>query len=298
MNSCNYGYIFHDIIIHDGLIAKIAKTTKGKEKINNEARFYQIISSLPLLLQFSTPRLVTYDEDAGRLVLEYIEKATMVTVGCLPEIHRQLACLHSIKQKTTYQQILDDTLYEVRDKPLERYDGNFDLSQVWTINGLKYKDIFYYVDKIQRRIRILLPLYYSDEYSLIHGDPHLGNIIQAKDQIYFIDPRGQYGQTKLYGLPHYDYAKLLFGLSGYSEFDQADITKLDIHNGNLNIDFLHERYYTGTEDMEGIEGIEGMDELTKLLSLSIWLANNNTFHENAKRTLSLLTAYYLCEKYL
>ena len=35
------------------------------------------------------------------------------------------------------------------------------------------------------------------------------------NEIIFIDPRGYFGNTKLYGLKQYDFAKLLFGLSGY-----------------------------------------------------------------------------------
>jgi hypothetical protein len=37
----------------------------------------------------------------------------------------------------------------------------------------------------------------------------------------FIDPRGYFGETELYGLPDYDYAKTLYSLSGYDLFNYS-----------------------------------------------------------------------------
>ena len=46
--------------------------------------------------------------------------------------------------------------------------------------------------------------------------------------MYFIDPRGIFGETLLFGLKEYDYAKFLFGLSGYSKFDNMNIKNLKL----------------------------------------------------------------------
>ena len=69
---------------------------------------------------------------------------------------------------------------------------------------------------------------------MIHGDTHLGNIlIDNSNNIYYIDPRGYFGNKKLFGLHYYDYAKLMFGLSGYSIFDEMIIDKLNIIDNNM-----------------------------------------------------------------
>ena len=45
----------------------------------------------------------------------------------------------------------------------------------------------------------------------------------SDNDIIFIDPRGYFGDTKVYGLKEYDYSKLLYALSGYDNFNN-DIT--------------------------------------------------------------------------
>ena len=107
---------------------------------------------------------------------------------------------------------------------------------------------------------------------------------------YFIDPRGYFGNSKLFGLYEYDYAKLLFGLSGYSIFDNIIINELNIINDNVEIDFI--------KDYEYIFETGKFDKITILLCLSIWLGNNSCFSNINKKITSLMIAYYYCEKYL
>ena len=143
--------------------------------------------------------------------------------------------------------------------------------------------------KIKRRLINLLNE--RDSYNLIHGDIHLGNIlIDSKDELYFIDPRGYFGETKLFGIFEYDFAKLMFGLSGYSFFDEMIIDKINVINSNIEIDFIKEYEYIFTENI--------FDEITKLFCLSIWLGNNSCFIDVNKKMISIMIAYYYCEKYL
>ena len=125
---------------------------------------------------------------------------------------------------------------------------------------------------------------------MIHGDIHLGNILVDGNQVYFIDPRGYFGNTELYGLFEYDYAKLLFGLSGYSLFDNLYINELTIKGNNIEIDLIKKYEFIFESDL--------FDNITKLLSLSIWLGNNSCFIDINKKITSLMIAYYYCEKYI
>lgn len=58
-------------------------------------------------------------------------------------------------------------------------------------------------------------------YTLCHGDLNGSNVMvdpKTKD-IMFIDPRGYFGLSRNYGLQSYEYAKLLYALSGYDAFN-------------------------------------------------------------------------------
>jgi hypothetical protein len=90
-----------------------------------------------------------------------------------------------------------------------------------------------------------------------------------KDDFIFIDPRGYYGNSKIYGIPEYDFAKILFALSGYDEFDNREINTLDISGNNININlfFLD-------------KNILNINNLEILLMYNIWLGNAECFMKN------------------
>lgn len=57
-----------------------------------------------------------------------------------------------------------------------------------------------------------------NKFSMIHGDPNFSNIFYDS-KVYFLDPRGKFGSTKVYGDKYYDYAKILYGFSGYDAYN-------------------------------------------------------------------------------
>jgi hypothetical protein len=298
MNDCNYGFIFNDINIIDNRFVKKAKNILGLFKINNEINFYLYISNNNI--NFSTPKLV--DHKNGEIILEFIKNAYILTNiinennfnELLNKIINQLTSLHRIKIDISQQDLQRDLQIEVKNKVLNRYNeydwnSNNDFKSIKSVNSIIIKDVYYYCQVIYNKLSDYL--FDRKYYNLIHGDIHLGNIlIDEKNNMYFIDPRGYFGESKLFGLFEYDYAKLFFGLSGYSQFDNMKIETLDISNNNIEIYFIknYEKVFESSE----------FDNITKLLSLSIWLGNNSCFIDNNKKIISLMTAYYYCEKYI
>ena len=59
------------------------------------------------------------------------------------------------------------------------------------------------------------------QYCLCHGDLNGSNImVNPKDKdVKFIDPRGYFGFTIFYGWQYYEFAKLLYCLDGYDDFN-------------------------------------------------------------------------------
>jgi len=293
MNAHNYGFIFNDLIIDSNYVIKRGKNEKGNNKINNEILFYNYVNNNNI--NFNIPSIVKTSN--GYIKMEYLKNTTILTeIVNNKNSNRYISLfltninkLHSHTKQIDKTQMKKDVLYEIETKLISRYDTNELLLQdINYVNSIAINgDLKYYINKIKQQI---LPLIENiDSYSLIHGDTHLNNILANQEQMYFIDPRGIFGETLLFGLKEYDYAKFLFGLSGYSKFDNMDITDLDIENKNLNVDFIKECEFVFETTL--------FDKLTKLLTLSIWLANNSTFQCNKKRTLSLMISFYYCEKY-
>lgn len=61
------------------------------------------------------------------------------------------------------------------------------------------------------------------KYCFIHGDLNGSNVMYNKEtkDIKFIDPRGYFGKTQLLGPCSYDYAKVMYCLSGYDDFNNG-----------------------------------------------------------------------------
>jgi hypothetical protein len=298
MNENNYGFVFNNITINNNIFQKDSKNLVGKQKINNEIEFYLYIINNNINL--SIPKLIDYKD--GSLSIEYINNSCTLTnkinssniYEYINKIKEKLFIIHNIKNQVSIDIVKRDLNIEIYKKVLDRFNEfdwktNLLYNSIKSVNGIKIQNIVYYCNIIKTKITDYLKN--RNYYNVIHGDTHLGNILLDKDDnLFFIDPRGYFGETKLFGLYEYDYAKLLFGLSGYSIFDNMIITELEIKNNNIEIEFI--------KDYEYILENENFDNITKLLCLSIWLANNSCFSNINKKITSLMIAYYYCEKYI
>jgi len=298
MNETNYGFVFNNITIKDDVFNKTAKNSLGKIKINNEIDFYLYV--IKNNIDFPLPKLLNYQD--GEISIEYIRNSCILTnkinlsnmYNYIDRIKYYLNNIHKIQKTIASKFIKNDLNIELNTKILNRFnefdwDSNILYKSIKYVNNVEIKNINYYCEFIQKKLNISLKD--RNFYNLIHGDIHLGNILLDKnDNIFFIDPRGYFGESKLFGLYEYDYAKLLFGLSGYSVFDNMIINDLNIINNNIEIDFIKQYEFIFEKNI--------FDETTILLCLSIWLANNSCFSNINKKITSLMIAYYYCEKYL
>jgi hypothetical protein len=298
MNEINYGFLFNDIKINNNIVKKKFKNEIGKFKINNEIKFYKNI--IANNINFPIPRLLNYED--GILEIQYIENSNTLTniinkknvYDYIIKIKSLMNTIHQCKRDITFDDLQSDLIIETEKKIFDRFNEfewktNSLYNSIEYVNHVKIKNIDYYCNIIKSKI-----MYYLKDrnyYNLIHGDIHLGNIIiDNSNNIFFIDPKGYFGKTELFGIYEYDYAKLLFGISGYSVFDNMIIDKLNIENNNIQIDFI--------KDYEFIFETDYFDKITILFCLSIWLGNNSCFTNINKKITSLMIAYYYCEKYL
>lgn len=94
----------------------------------------------------------------------------------------------------------------------------------------KIKDMLVNYDKAKMSMLLtkvyttICDIYKNDKfvtYSFCHGDLNGSNILINAEtlDVKFIDPRGYFGNTKLYGWMQYEYAKLRYSLNGYDDFN-------------------------------------------------------------------------------
>lgn len=71
------------------------------------------------------------------------------------------------------------------------------------------------VDALDKAFKEFHKRLFNTKYSFIHGDLTMSNIVVDQNKkVYLIDPRGAFGNTKIYGDVRYDVAKLFYSIVG------------------------------------------------------------------------------------
>ena len=321
----------------------------ANQKLSKEIYFYKCIQRYNRIpYPFVMPRLYTISsppDSNPELCIQYFPNHEPITdrfpyfnknktreivreiLDHIKPLHLHSPCINlsNIEYKTAIKT-------EITDKLLNRYSSvNWNLiypefERINYVNEIPVRPFIEYVNIIQNRIFDIIDNISSASqipFPYIHGDIHLGNILIPKidrnikfaaslAKYVFIDPRGYFASYDVFGDKRYEYAKLLFGISGYSKFDQMCIDRCDIQpylsNSdttdrtvlNINIPFIDDycSIYNTIETSEWKQSIPEFDELTVLLSFTIWLGNNSTFTSPHKKLTSLMISRYICERFL
>jgi len=185
-------------------------------------------------------------------LIEYNEKSikeaeyNIIKISILKNIINKINILHKIERKKESKIIFFNNLkIEIYDKVINRKNKIQHLldyfEEINIINGIKIDSFEEVLDKCKN---ILIQYYEAIdkyEYSIILGDSNFSNILINPDNIedlIFIDPRGYFGESNIFGCPEYDYSKILYALSGYDNFNNNyfNIKKIDLENKSLDFE--------------------------------------------------------------
>jgi hypothetical protein len=273
---CRY---FNEIsILENNKLIKKGINTKGKEIIKYEKNWYKHINNIKnndikniipqlydtfeygILIEYKKKHIPIYDfflnyeknilniSDENKKIIKKREY-DFNKIIVLKNILNKINILHNLEIKeesktnffTNLKKEIYDKLYERKNKINDfiNYFGN-----ITVVNNIKI-DTF---DNIVNKCKKIITEYYKSlqkyNYSIIFGDCQFSNILinqDNTDDIIFIDPRGYFGNSMIYGPIEYDYAKILYGISGYDSFNLKyfNIKKID----NDSIEFEINKFY-------------------------------------------------------
>lgn len=304
-----YGSNFNNIYIDrkTNTIKKVFFNDYGMKKIRYEKKFYEFL--INHTIDFPIPKIHFFLENG--YIMDYLYDYTplykiFTTCGeekqgeIMIKITDYLKNLHNSNKilvtKDEYYKHLD---IEINMKLLQRYEVIKSLVQKYdyikTVNNIKIINFHTLVDLIQKEIYKIVND--KNEYSFVplHGDCQFNNILynEQTKHLCFIDPRGYYGESEIFGIPEYDYAKVIFALSGYDEFDNRQVDQLIINGDNISITInnLLDTHVVSSSSFD-------LNKLGYLLMLSIWLGNSHCFINNENKAVySYFIGLYLGSKY-
>lgn len=238
---------FNRLVDEGNTILKEGINLQGINLAKRECTWYKKaltfkFKNIPKIYSFSPLRL---EKIKGKNIYEYTDlsfddKLSILKkiITCLKDIHK---CSSAPYNEESFMEAYIFKTFERLEKVRNLIP--FAKDKFVTINGKKYKNIFFYRDEIENEIKKYRP----SKFVFIHGDCTFSNIL-LKDDIepILIDPRGYFGKTELYGDPAYDWAKLYYSIVG--NYDMFNLKKynLVINENDVNMSIVS----NGWEDME------------------------------------------------
>ena len=240
---------FNEMIISNDKLIKRGINEKGKNIINYEKNFYKFINKIENINSLNLfPKIYTIYSHGYSMeylknyvpVYKILDKNADINQNedFILKIISKLQLLHSLKiQKKEKFIFLYDIKIEIFEKIKDRIKNIENIINHFPkfkkVNNL-YIDTF---DNILKKCSEIIVYNYETinkfEYNIIHGDTNFSNIlvdVNNYDNIYFIDPRGYFGKSEIYGLADYDYSKILYAIYGYDKFN----------NEYFNIDYCND----------------------------------------------------------
>src|SRR5574344_1588432 len=182
------------------------------------------------------PKILSTDKDKHEFTMEFLKDYislnsfldTEKDISKIKEIYHNIKInlenrLH-VPYDVNYNTIFGEDLYqEIVKKIIKRCENikymliNYDKDKTYNLLN-KACDFLYDSEKKSKNYN---KDYNTIKYYFFHGDLNGSNIMVNPNslEVKFIDPRGYFGNTKMIGWKNYEYAKLIYSLSGYDNFN-------------------------------------------------------------------------------
>ena len=241
---------FNSINFVDDIVIKQAITEQGEKIAIDECAWYKHVNNLgfnniPELYEYKP---LTMKKIEGKNIYEY----DCLTIGqkkeILEKIITSLRELHDLESaKPANNEDVTETYITKTFARLEKVRNliPFANQEFIKINGQYYKNIFFY----KKEFIDVISKFFPTEFKLIHGDCTFSNILfdTFNMRTVLIDPRGYFGNTKLYGDVDYDWAKIYYSLKG--DYDQFNLKKFTLDIKEKEVEFaIKSNNWTDMED--------------------------------------------------
>lgn len=261
---------FNALEFKNNVVIKRPITPQGEEIARDEINFYKQHSSFKFLPKIFSYDPLTMEKINGKNIFHYDFLLNSQKEEILSRIISNLKLLHASKPPIKANK--NDCILNYYTKTLKRLDSvksliPFSNKEFIKINKRYYKNVFFLKQELKRAILAHLP----SEFCVIHGDCTFSNILwdSFSGNIFFIDPRGYFGNSKIYGDCDYDFAKIYYSLTNYDQFN-AKKFNLEINNKEINLAIKSSSW----EDSKEIffELTKANKSKIKLLNAIIWLS--------------------------
>ena len=217
-------------------VIKTGLTEEGKKLIDREITWYKKMVEYGFT---SIPKIYSYEPltmgkiDGTNIFQAKLtdEQKAKITDNLINSVNK----MHSYETKEADK---EDLIKEYYTKTIDRLNSikeaiPFANDEYITINGKTCKNPIVFADEFKKAVEEKL---LDTVFCPIHGDCTLTNtMVDANNDIYFIDARGYFGKQDVIGDIRYDWAKLYYSMSG--NFDRFNVKDFRIKIADNAVEF-------------------------------------------------------------
>lgn len=258
-------------------VVKRVRDQAYKHLLDDEISWYKFVSAknyanIPRLYSFDPLRMERIDGWHPYQYTQHPRQATREEI--VESIARALGNLHELGDAPyDYQEAKE--VYAAKTKqriakiaPLVPYIE----TDCYIVNGKRVPNLLnssnaHMIDGLFSQLRL------PNRFAPIHGDPTFSNtLIENKTgRVVFIDPRGYFSKTKIFGDPMYDFAKLYYSVVGnYDQFNQRNF-ELHIKDGEIALSMESNGFENAENVFSRLLGAPALKNI-KILHAFIWLS--------------------------
>lgn len=267
-SNCRF---FNKIEYFDETVIKTCVDKNYSNLINDEIRWYsELKDKVDFIPKILNDNPFTIQKINGKHLYD-IQNDMGIKTRALDLIYDNLNSLHKIKSIPSIKADIDEIYVN---KTFDRVNSVSSIIPFFKNDTIKINgklNINPFTKKNIDDFKSQLEKIYVPEYNIIHGDVTFSNILLVESKCYFIDPRGYFGNTKIYGDKNYDWAKLYYSVNGNYDSINSKKFRVDIHNNQVELTIKSNGFETLSEDVIDASGIGKytMDLLHSLIWLSL-----------------------------
>lgn len=264
---------FNRLKIDDQKITKIPLNQQGKELAQKESTWYRYFAKdnwefLPKVFRYQPLTLKHLEaKPLFQFKFKVADKKKL-----LKKIVASLQTIHN-SRKAKEGDFFQNNFNAFLQKTKTRLDSvatliPFIQDDYITINNKKCLNPYTHWDSVSK---MLYP-FFTNHYHPIHGDATFSNTLysQKQNKVYFIDPRGYFGNEQIFGDPDYDWAKLYYSLVG--NYDQFNNKRFKLTISPRSVDLSIESNGFSKLKTDFFKLTKTNPQKIKLLHVIIWLS--------------------------
>ena len=296
---------FNSIII-DKQRGLLTKYSENIDKFLDEISWYV---NIPSSLQYMLPRIYNYSlnttkpyikmELYGYKTLHDIMLNQNLNINDWYNIFKQIHFLLNEMSNFSYfdKDKIQHSLYKMYiTKTIERLislEKNENFKKFFNndlyLNNQKLYSINTIISLLKTKVKELLVDSFNDFFYIIHGDLCFPNIlIETKfNFLKIIDPRGSFGDFKLFGDKRYELAKILHSIDGSYDYIIEDLFDIEINGTNIKYELFNNSKFLKKIFKKEFELSNDDYNLIKLIESLLFLSMIPLHNDNIERQLAM-----------